>query len=252
MNAYPGQIDTDMAIATILSNFDSEYIHDIVEYSLKMKFRPFSEPMPNIVDVITRQLKSVLANSQDYQDNVNNVIDETYKEIIIYICQSYNLTFTGDLDSIPQDNLYSICRTLYNIFVSSFTDFYIDFLVNYIINNVDSIHAYLLNDPESIKPKEQDALYNVSNYGNPKFILIHANINKVIYNMASYDITLYNLIDAFLDPTSAGVIKSLLIDNGDIYKDFYGIYIRTSNTMAGVITNVKLKLQERTCIIKEL
>lgn len=252
MNAYPGQIDTDMAIATILSNFNSDYIHDIVEYSMKMKFRPFSEPMPNIVDVITRQLKSVLVNSPDYQDNVNNVIDETYKEIITYICDSYNLTFTGDLDSMPQDNLYSICRTLYNIFVSRFTDFYIDFLVNYIINNVDSIHAYLLNDPESIKPKDQDALYNASNYSNPNFILVHANINKVIYNMASYDITLYNLIDSFLDPSSASVIKSLLMDNGDIYKNYYAIYTRTLNTAAGVITTVKLKLQERTCIIKDL
>ena len=52
MNSYTGSIDTDMAIGTILSNFDSAWIMHSIQDSLNMKFRPFNDPMPNFVDIL--------------------------------------------------------------------------------------------------------------------------------------------------------------------------------------------------------
>ena len=43
MNSYTGSIDTDMAIGTILSNFDSAWIMHSIQDSLNMKFRPFKD-----------------------------------------------------------------------------------------------------------------------------------------------------------------------------------------------------------------
>ena len=54
MNRYAGSIDTDAAIGTILGNFETEYVNHVIDDSLKMKFRPFAEPMPNLADVIEK------------------------------------------------------------------------------------------------------------------------------------------------------------------------------------------------------
>ena len=101
------------------------------------------------------------------------------------------------------------------------------------------------NDESSNKPKES-GLYSPKNFIDPKFILIHANINKVIYNMAGYDIPIQILLSYFLDYTTSSRLGSLFIDNGDIYKTHYACYILDQRYSAGVLTNIKLKLQAKT------
>lgn len=244
MNGYMNRIDTDAAIGTILSHFDSEYINHVISDSLNMKFRPFDPPMPNMVDVLNRQFESIILNSPDYINEVRNVQTETYKEIINMICSYYNLTFTGDFDSMNPQEMYGAAHTLYDIFISRFTEYMINFFVHYIINNSDSIYAYLNSDENSKKPKENGA-YSKS-FIDPKFIIIHANINQVIYNMASYDISLQEMIGYFVDRNSADYLISVLQDNNDIYKNHYASYIIDQRYSAGVLTNIKLNLQSRT------
>lgn len=245
MNGYMGSIDTDAGIGTILSHFDSEYVNHIIEDSLNMKFRPFADPMPNIADVLNRQFLSVLVNCPDYKEKIDDVRRETFVEIINKICSYYNLSFDYDTDSSTTEELYGIAHILYDVFISRFTDYMIDFFVSYVVANADSICAYLERNENTKRPKET-GLYSGKNYIDPKFILIHANINQVIYNMAGYDISLYQLINNFLDPNSAAYINSMLTDNGDIYKTHYAIYILDQRYSAGVLTNIKLKLQSRT------
>lgn len=243
MNNY--SIDTDAGIGTILSHFSTEYINHVIDDSLKMKFRPFDGPMPNMVDVIERNFQSILANSPDFVQQVQDTRLETYKEIIYKICNYYNLTFTGDFENIDIGEVYGIAHTLYDIFISKFTSHMNDFFVSYIVNNADSIVAYLKTDDNSNKPKEV-GFYNIKNFVDPKFVLIHANINKVIYNMAGYDISLQTLLNYFLDPITAQRIGSLVQDCGDIYKNYYAYYILDQRYSAGVLTNIKLSLQSRT------
>lgn len=238
-------IDTDAGIGTILSHFSTEYINHVIDDSLNMKFRPFDGAMPNIVDVLERQFQSISANSRDYLEKIADVRVETYKEIIFKICSYYNLTFTGDFESMNTQEIYGIAHILYDIFISRFTDYMNNFFVSYIVDNSDSIAAYLKHDENSNRPKES-GLYSPKNFIDPKFILIHANINKVIYNMAGYDIPLNIILNYFLDPITSSRISSLLIDNGDIYKTHYACYILDQRYSAGVLTNIKLKLQSKT------
>jgi hypothetical protein len=242
-----GAIDTDMAIGTILSNFSSDYITHVMEDSLQLekKFRPFGEPMPNFVDVLNRNFLAVYAEAPDYSDKVQEVRIETFKEIILMICRYYNLSFCAPFEEIPPEELYGIARKMYDIFVSNYTDNMINFFTGYIIRNADQIIKYLQSDPTAIKPKEV-GLYDHKNYIDPKFILIHANINKVIYNMASYDIDLTTLLSYFYDQIAFIRMNSLLRDNGDIYKNHYAICLRDQRYVAGILTNVKLRLQSMT------
>ena len=140
--------------------------------------------------------------------------------------------------------LYSITRTLYDIFISRFTNYMIDFFISYIMNNIDPIYAYLQNDDSVRKIKEKDI--PVQSYINSKFLLIHANLNQVIMNMISYDISLDILLRSFLDPASYNVISNCIADLGDIYKNHYTIYLQDQRYMAQLLTQIKLNLQYKT------
>ena len=240
-------IDTDAAIGTILSNFSSDYINHVMEDSLQleMRFRPFGDQLPNFVDVLNRNLMAVLAESPDYADKVMEVRIETFKEIILMICNHYNLRFCVPFEEIAPEELYGIAQKMYEVFISSYSENLINFFTSYIVKNADQIIQYLQSDPTAIKPKET-GIYDASHYIDPKFILIHANMNKVIYNMASYDIDLPTLFSYFFEPVTWNRMIQLLQDCGDIYKNHFAICITDARFTAGVLTNVKLRLQSMT------
>ena len=80
--SYVGSIDTDAGIGTILSRFESQYIIDVVNDSLTMRFRPFNTPMPNMPDVLERRFQMVYKAAPDYREKIDDCRTETYKEII--------------------------------------------------------------------------------------------------------------------------------------------------------------------------
>lgn len=246
-------INTDAAIGVILGNFSSDYIRHVMYDSLDIsnRFRPFTEPMPNFVDVLNRNFTAALAEGPDYTEQILNVRSETWREIILMICKYYNLQFCQDFDMIDPVELYGIAHTMYEIFVSSYTQYAINFYTQYIINNADYISSYLAQSPESIKPKEV-GVYDKKGFIDPKYILIHANINRVITNMASYDISLDELLKYFLDTPSYMRMTTLLRDCGDIYKYFYAPCILDPMYASGILTNVKLQLQSRTYEAREI
>lgn len=237
-------IDTDIGIGSILSNFETSWVMNSVRESLDMRFRPFQGDMPNFADVINRQFEAILAASPDYRDQVLLTRDETFKEIIEAICDYYNLEFTGNFEEIQPMELYGITRTMYDIFISRFTTYIVDFYVNYIKTNIDPIYAYLNNDPNVRKPREKDS--PAKSYIDPKFLLIHANLNKVILNTAAYDISMYDLLSFFTDQQTSAKLCTYLADKGDIYKNYYAVYLLDDRYMPELVTSIKLKLQRTT------
>ena len=117
MNSFANSIDTDMGIGSILSNFETPWIMHTVQDSLNMKFRPFSEPMPNFVDILNRQFDMILTAGPDYREKIEFTRQETFKEIIEAICSYYGLSFTESYDNITPIELYGIAHNLYDIFM---------------------------------------------------------------------------------------------------------------------------------------
>lgn len=244
MNGYVNSIDTDTGIGSILSNFETPWIMHTIQESLKMRFRPFAEPMPNFVDILERQFNVIKSQAGDYIDRIDDTRIQTYKEIIDTVCSYYGLTFNEDYDNIHPQELFGIAHTIYDVFVCNFTYYMVNFYIRYIINNLDSIYAYLVNDPDVRKTKEKDNGYR--NYIDQKFLLVHQNLNKVVINMVSYDIPLEMLLSYFLEPGYASRMSALLTDTGDIYKNHYAIYLQDQMYMADVLTVIKLQLQTET------
>lgn len=242
MENYSRSIDTDAAIGSILSNFDSAWVIHSVQDSLNIRFRPFSEPMPNFVDIVNRQFDAIINAGPEYIEQISITRDETFREIVNTICDYYNLSI--DLDSVGPTELFGIAHILYDIFVSRFTDYMVDFYIRYIMINIDSIYAYLVADESIKKPREKDM--TVKSYIDPKFQLIHANLNKVILNTAAYDIPLQSLLSFFVDQPTSIRLGMILSDKGDIYKNYYASYLQDQRYMAELLTCIKLKLQSKT------
>lgn len=243
-----GMLDTDQALGTILGNFSSDYILHVVSDSLQLKFRPFADEMPNMCDILERQFAAIYANAPDFTDQIAYTRDETYQEIIKIICHYYNIEFTGAFEDIESQELYGIARTLYDIFVSRFTMYCINFFTRYIIDNKEYIYNMVNNDPDAYRPKEQNKQLGDDNI----MILIHANINNIIMNMPTFDISLTDLLSYFCDPPTFTRLNNLLADKGDIYKNFYASYISNTKTTAEMITAIKLNLQSMTYIMNQV
>lgn len=244
MNNFAGSIDTDMAIGSILSNFESAWVMNTVNDSLQMRFRPFAQPMPNYVDILERQFNTLLVAGSDFKEKVQETRNESYIEIIQAICGYYHLVFTKPFEEINPVELYGIAHSIYDIFISRFTDYMIDFYIKYIINNMDSIYSYLMSDENIKKPRDKDAM--AKSYIDPKFMVIHANLNKIVMNMTAYDIPLDVLLAYFVDQPTAATLSQLLVDTGDIYKNYYAVYLHDQRYMSQLLTRIKLELQART------
>lgn len=246
-------ISTDYGLATILSNFESDYIVHIVQDSLNMRFRPFeSTPMPNIVDIYQRNFLDIQNNAdQEYQEKIEQVKHDTYEEIIAVICQYYDITSNIDFSELSGDRLYSIARILYDIFVCRFSENFISFIIRYIISNSEAIYTYLNKQEDCIRPKETGQ-FDIKNYSDNKFILIHANLNTVVYNMVSYDISLDELLRYFLDSRTYKEFSNLFVENTNVFKNHFACYITDPIYQAGVLTNVKLQLQAETINMSHL
>lgn len=240
MNSY--NIDTDAGIGNILSNLDSDYIIHVVDDSLSKKFRPFDEPMANMIDVLEREFILILQNAPDYTEKIKDVRRQTYVEIITRILEYYQLNLTIDLMDADEENIHTIAKLLYDVFISRFTDNMINFFVKYIMDNSDDIYSYLKTMDNINRPKDNGA-YAKNNFIDEKFILIHANANMVIYNIAGYDISLSTLINYLFNSDIANYLNSIIEDTGDIYKYHYASYIKSC---PDVITRIKLELQTRT------
>lgn len=242
MNSY--NIDTDAGIGSILSNLDSDYIIHVVDDSLSKRFRPFDEPMANMVDVLERHFITILQNAPDYTEKVKEVRKLTYIEIISRIIDFYQLQLNIDLSETDEENIHTIAKLLYDVFISRFTDNMINFFVTYIIDNADNIYNYLKSMNNINRPRDNGA-YARNNFLDEKFILIHANANMVIYNIAGYDINLDTLFKYFFNAQVADYLNSIIDDTNDIYKYHYASFIK-SNFGPEVITRIKLELQSRT------
>ena len=114
---------------------------------------------------------------------------------------------------------------------------------NYIINNTPSIYAYLIKDPNVRKVKDLEPIPGT--FIDEKFLLVQSNINTVIQNMAAYDIPLPTLLNYFCGYEMSARLQELLLDNGDIFKNYYASYIMNQSTCSDVMTCVKLTLQNK-------
>ena len=234
-------VNIDNQLAGILSQFDDDYIMDIVKDSIKNRFRVYDLPSPNIVNAFEITFKQL---TEGFSSNTSEILDtrqNVYKNIINIICDYYDFTFTLQDDT----DIYSIAYWLYEVFVSNFTQNLMNFYVGYFIRERDSLDS-ALNLMQLKKETDTSFMYSKRLFKDPKIAAIHCNLEYVISQISDIDINLYYILSCIFinNPTLPTYIMSYISDNGNFFKNYYENYILNSKESADILTYIKLSLQE--------
>lgn len=237
-NQTINNVNTDYAIANILNQLSFDYIYHIANDSLNMKFRPYSAPMPNIPYSLEQNFKMQLDAVPSSRDDILQKREEVNLTIIKILCDYYNLSYNAS------DDVYSDAFYLYKFLVSDFTNTVVLFYVNYIIQEKKHIYENL-NLQDAKKNKDSSYTYSKKLYSNNIIAAIHSNIIPIVKDIATYNISLQDVIDVRYmgdEQNTAYHLNSIISDNGYFY-DYIRSFVTSDTTMADVINCIKLQLQ---------
>ena len=236
-------VNIDNRLAGILSQFNDDYIMDVVNDSLADRIRLYNLPRPNVVNAFETVFKELTNGFEMRNEEILATRLRVYSNIINMICNYYSLTF------IPSDetDLYSIAYWLYDFLVSNFTENLKNFYAFFLITERDSIYTGLgLADMK----KANDGsilLYSKKLFKNPKLASIHCNLEYIISQINNFDISLQTILRYVYqsNPNISSYISSMVSDDtGMFFKNFYQAYVLNSKDSADILTYIKLSLQQ--------
>lgn len=231
-------VNTDNMLGSILSNFETQYITDIVRDSINMRFRPYNIGMPGL-NAFEQRFQTIVANLDDYsqKQQTMQVRENTYNEIISIVCQYYNLTYT------PNDDIdvYAVAYFLYDLLVSNFSATIVNFFTNFIVRNQEELYKQISPNIS----KETTNNYSKKMYNNNHLGAIHSFLSVVMDNISVMDIKLQDILQySVTDINEINIIGFTITDNNDIFKDHFVPFLKNSSTRSDLITCVKLSLQQ--------
>ena len=233
-------IATENEISNILSHFSSEYIMDIINDNLNKRLSYTMIPNPNIVNSFESNFRNLLSEYPFGSENIKDVREATYKEIINILCNYYNLQFndTGDID------YFTAASCLYEFLISNFISGLTNFFCAFIISEKDNLYASL--ELENLKKnKDSSTTYNKKIYQDQKLAIINSNIYIVLNQIATYGINLYDIIRTiYPHPDIYTFFENIISDNGDFYKTAYIALLNDEYSRPNLITNIRLTLQQ--------
>lgn len=237
------EIQSNTQLSVILSQFDSGYVMDVVEETLKDIFNNFDTiARPNAVLAFEQNFKELYANFPSDLDNINQCRIETYTTIIDFICKKFDLRF------VQQDDvdLYTLAFHMYDFFVSKFAYNMVEFYTRFIIAEKDNIIT-TINPDEYRKQRDMSSTYNKTIFGNDETLaIIAANLPEVLKNISMNvipDHTVYftiygadnlpviNLMETYISPTVSLFVRFNSILFNEI---MYG----------SIITQIRMRLQQ--------
>ena len=237
-------VETDYAMASILSNFSDEFIQDTILESIKYKFRPFGFRPPNFPMILHDKFRLIYHNSTGHDIELYDQEIDCYRKILKTLCGVYNLQ---DVDDIPEAHLYGLAYNLYTILVSEFTDRMLNFFTNYIIMNKEMLIGFL--DEADRHPK---TLYAKTAYDDQESIIVYDNMDKIVDILGGLSIPFDQLILSLSDQLTTNFILQYISDNNDLYKNHYASYLIDPMTKSETLTAIKLRFVSQTVSTVEL
>ena len=176
------EIQANGQISMILSQFDSGYIMDIVEDTLKQLFNNFDTiPRPNVVSSFEGSFKQLYDTYPNDIENINQSREEVYRTIIDIICKRYELRFiqSDDID------LFTVALYYYDFFVARINQYIVQFYAKLLMDEKSDI--YMNMNLEALrKNKDVSTVYsNMAFNDDEALATIAANLPMVLKNLAS-------------------------------------------------------------------
>lgn len=239
-------VNIDNQLAGILSQFNDDYIMEIIDDSLNNRLRIYDLPMPNIVYSYEMTFKHLTEGFSTNVEDIANTRLRVYGNIINKLCSTHNLVFNYNDDT----DYYSAAYWLYDFLISKFTTNMINFYTLYIINERNNLD---INLQLSQLRRENDVVYSYSKrlFKDPSLAAIHSNIEYVIEQMNGYSIDLNSILHYVYSesPNLAEYISGLITDVGNFFQNYYSnsILMQSNNPQvdpSDILMYIKLSLQQ--------
>jgi hypothetical protein len=227
-------------LTELLRHFDKNYIFDILNDKLESINFASSIIEPNIVSAFETSFKAMNDQYPGDSQNIRNIREQVYRDIISILTQRFNLRFNTIDDTIDP---YTAAYYLYDFTVCNRNNLMINFFTAFIVNNKDTLSANL-NTEDYRKSKDSALAYGKRIYDDQKFTMISANLANVINYISNLDISLLNIFQSsYRDPKIVAFLDNAFADCGNFFKDFYCNALNKPEDLPIVITNIRLALQ---------
>ena len=233
---------TENELAVILSHYNSTFVYDIVNEQIsKIKSGNISmiSTAPNVVAAWEQNFKAIMDQyGAEGAIKIQEVRQETYREIIDIICSNFNLNFT-----IADVDIYSAAYTLYDFFVCNLSNYITKFYSNYIYKERSSIYEGM-GLSEMKKNKDSSTIYGKRMYKDIKIAVIIANVTKIIENINSaMEFDFSTMISTIIeDKNLVRYLISLISDKGNFFQQT--VIPIFNNNIPEYITSVRFAIQE--------
>lgn len=231
------QVNAERDISVILSRFNTNYIYDCIESALLAKSNTqFIMTNPNLIRSLEDNFNILKQNYPDDIKNINNCREETYIEIINYLCSKFNLAF-NDNDDI---DLYSAAYYLYELLVSKYLPNLTKFFSKFILQEKSNIYKSFNLDKFK---KTSNINYKTKYFKDNTIQIIILQIPYIIEQLMSFNFDFETIVNMVYDDNNiAKFITSIFYDNEYFY-NFYKQDITNDFTRPNIITDIRLIIQ---------
>ena len=241
MNDKEYEIQANMQVATILSQFDSNYVMDVVEDTINsIQFNFDMIPRPNIVSSFEEYFKVLINIYPSDIENIQLTRNDSYHNIMNIICSKYGLRKT----ETENTDIYTLAFYLYDFFVSKFDSYLVNFFADYITMHKSDIFNTLGLD-KAVENGDVSTTYNRYAFGSDQELAtVVANLPAVLSTIKNFDIS-----DAEVYKFAYGnipLVINLLEDHIEPSVSIFYMYnniLFNPNMYPNIITQVRLKIQ---------
>jgi len=240
MNSKEYEIQANNQLSSILSQFDEQYIMDIMDDTMQMRLNSFElMRAPMIVEGFEENFRSYMEVYPAQQELIKQRRADIYREIIDHICKRFDLAFTesDDLD------LYTMAYYLYDFFISGFNQYLVNFYTTYINREKDNIYSSMGLESLS-KNKDMSTNYGKMSFSMDKNIaVIVANLPSVLSNLRSIHITDDYILDTiYRSPDVTALFLNHILAKTPLFTIFNNILFNP-HLYPIIITHIRLAFQ---------
>ena len=234
------QIVSESNLSGLLAHFNTDLIFDIIETSIETKFDSYQSIIPNIINSYEQQFKDLSVGFPFGVEEINDVREKTYLEIITILCNKHDLTFNPE----TQADIYTTAMYLYQFLVSSFKNNIVAFFANFIVKEKNYLFESL-QLAQFKKNKDSNSLYNKRIYKNQKVAGIISQIDYVIDSICRFDITFDALLRYMTpDKNIVDFLSSIVQANGDFFKDQIVSVLRSDSMRSMILMDIRIAVQK--------
>lgn len=237
-NIYQANAERDVFV--ILSRFNTTFIFDCIENALQAKnTNQFIIPNPNLVRSLEDTFISMMNDFPDDKANIMECREETYLEIINYLCSKFNLTFNDN----QEIDLYTAAFHLYDFLVNGYLIKVSEFFSKFILQEKDNLYKSFNLDRFK---KNSNINYGKKVFKDNTIPTILIQISYVIDQLMAFGFDFESIVNiVYSNNDIAKFITSIFTDNGDFF-NFYKQDLMNPFIRPNIITNIRLIIQNQT------